>query len=249
MGNGASAAAAKHELEDRELGQAHVDASSEKVIDSNAVTSSTTQLVKKGKAWYMKSNHGGSDTIVFSITKQRQFASTVKAPIQVLVDRDGDLIAVLQQRSRGKAKYTLIFRPTPTFDGQEPYPDLYKEKEQDKGHAKLYLFSRIQTSGASNCDATYALLQVHVVYNDPDFASFHDPPMYRAAKVTGGGGTPFLGAIMDGTDPGGETLLGRITAGTAEIANGVDIIATILLGLTVNASGSSARGTAHSGVV
>lgn len=254
MGN----AAVKHEFDKRELGQAHLEAStSNKVIDSNCVTNGdVTNFVRRGNSWYQlpryQEEHNGKEDLVFSITRQRIFASTYHT--QVIVDEKNSIIAVLQLRTKGKAITTLVFRPIPAFDGQEPYMDIYKEKEQGKNHPKLYLFAKIQTSGASRCDATYSLLEVHVVYNDPDFAKFQDPPLYRAAKVTGapklvGGGIGFVAAVMDGSDPGGENLLGKFTSNEAQIAGGVDMIAAICLAQSVNASGSSARGAAVSGVV
>jgi hypothetical protein len=236
------------DFEERELGQAYLDSSSPKVIDSRCITNDTTRLVQKGnKKWYYVSKHDGQkEEFMFAIQKQRYFVGTT----QVIVDEKDSILAVLQTTRVGKANKTLVYRPSQTFDEQEPTVEVYKEKERIKDHPKLYLFARIQSSGASKCDATYSLLQVHVVYNDPDFAKFQDPPLYRAAKVSGGmGGAGFAAAVMDGSSPGGETLLGKIRAGEAEIGNGVDIIATICLALSVNVSGNSARGVAKSGVV
>jgi hypothetical protein len=97
------------------------------------------------------------------------------------------------------------------------------------------------------CPSPYR--QVHVVYNDPDFAKFQEPPLYRATKVSGSGmgAGGFAAAVLDGSNP--EILLGKVTTNDVEIANGVDMIAAICLGLSVNQSGKSARGVANSGVV
>ena len=179
--------------------------------------------------------------MLFAITRQRQFAGNT----QVLLDSKGSTLAVLQTTKQGKGIRTLVYRPTTTFEGQQPALELYKEKEIQKKKdslPKFYLFSRIQSSAASKCDASYALLQVHVVYNDPDFAKFQDPPLYRGAKM---GHNCF--AVMDGTDE--ENLLAKVTASEAELANGVDMVATICLAMSVNQSGKSARGVDQSGVV
>ncbi len=236
-------------FEDREFGDAHLDSSSPKVIDSRCVSNSQIRLVFKGKKWYSMSNHNENEDFVFGITKKRQFAGAT----QVIVDQNDSIMAVLQTTQNGRGIKTLLYRPTATFENQPPTMELYTEKERKKKTElpKFYLFSRIQSSAASKCDANYALLQVHEVYNDPDFAKFQDPPLYRAAKVTSGGmGAPgFAAAVMDGTDHGGETLLGKVAMAQAELANGVDIIAVICLALSVNQSGTSARGVDNSGVV
>ena len=255
------------ELNDRELGQAYLDSSSNKLIHSRCVTNDITKLIQKRKTWYYVSKrqqHDDDDDdhpstsaqqFVFAIQKRKYFDGTT----QVIVDDEDCILAVLQTKKVGKStNKTLVYRTCPTFDGQDPTMEVYKESELKKKKnakevllPKLYLFARIQSSGISKCDATYALLQVDVVYNDPDFAKFQDPPLYRAAKVTGGSATTrFSAAVMDGCDPaGGETLLGKVTSTEAELANGVDMIATICLALSVNQSGSSARGVGSSGVV
>lgn len=251
-------------FEDRELGEAHLDASSPKVIDSRCVTNREMQLIRKGNKWYSLSNHEEDDddntkrkkeeTMVFGITKKRQFVGGT----QVLVDEKDSIIAILHTSAAGRGFKTLVYRPRETFENQQPTMEIYTEKElqakkkKNEDVPKFYLFARIQSSAASKCDANYSLLQVHEVYNDPDFARFHDPPLYRAAKVLGGGGalgSAFAGAVMDGTDHGGETLLGKVTISEALLSNGVDIIAIICLGLSVNQSGKSARGVDKSDVV
>ena len=243
-------------FEDRELGEAHLDASSPKVIDSRCVTNREMRLIRKGTKWYSISSHeeddgkGGKEELVFGITKNRQFAGAT----QVIVDAQDKVIAILQTTAAGRGIKTLIYRPQETFENQQPTMEIYTEKELKKKNrkeelAKYFLFARIQSSAASKCDANYSLLQVHAVYNDPDFAKFHDPPLYRAAKVLGGGGSAFAGAVMDGTDHGGETLLGKVTFSEAHLSNGVDIIAVICLALSVNQSGKSARGVDMSDVV
>lgn len=241
-------------FEDRELGEAHLDASSPKVIDSRCVTNREMQLIRKGSKWYSLSSHEEDvpkkEEFVFGITKQRQFAGAT----QVIVDDKNSIIAILQTTAAGRGIKTLIYRPQETFENQQPTMEIYTEKELKKKNRKeelpkFYLFARIQSSAASKCDANYSLLQVHAVYNDPDFAKFHDPPLYRAAKVCGGGGSAFAGAVMDGTDHGGETLLGKVTTSEAKLSNGVDIIAVICLALSVNQSGKSARGVDMSDVV
>lgn len=262
MGN--TAAIAKG-FEDRELGEAHLDASSPKVIDSRCVTRKQSRLVRKGKQWYLLSKYNddndddatdGKEEFVFGITKKRQFAGVT----QVIVDQKDEIMALLQTTTNGgKGTTTLVYRPTQTFENQLPSLEVYTEKELKKKTKekkkedlpKYYLFARIQSSAASKCDANYALLQVHEVYNDPDFAKFQDPPLYRAAKVISGGmGSPgFAAAVMDGTDHGGETLLGKVTTSEAELSNGVDIIAVLCLALSVNQSGTSAKGVDASGVV
>ena len=60
-------------------------------------------------------------------------------------------------------------------------------------------------------------------------------------------GGAFGAVVLDGSNP--ETVLAKVTSKTAQIANGVDIIAAICLGLSVNQSGKSARGVDASGVV
>ena len=242
-------------FEDRELGEAHLDASSPKVIDSRCVTNREMRLIRKGNKWYSMPNHDeGKEAMVFAITKQRQFAGAT----QVIVDEKEAVIAILQTSPAGKGFKTLVYRPRETFENQQPTTEIFTEKEIKRKQQrkeelpKFYLFARIQSSAASKCDANYSLLQVHEVYNDPDFAKFHDPPLYRAAKVLGGGGglgSNFAGAVMDGTDHGGETLLGKVTVSEAQLSNGVDIIAVICLGLSVNQSGKSARGVDMSDVV
>lgn len=242
MGN----AAATKDFEERELGEAHLDSSSPKAIDSQCVSHDNLRLVQKNRNWYYVSKHTGKEEFVFGIQKQCQFAGST----QVIVDKEGATIAVLQTIRNGQGIKTLVYRTTETFENQQPSVELYKEKEQKKQDLqKFFLFARVQSSAASKCDGNYALLQVHVVYNDPDFAKFQEPPLYRAAKVSGGGigGGPFASVVMDGSNP--ETILGKVTSSEAEIANGVDIIATICLGLSVNQSGKSTRGVADSGVV
>jgi len=245
MGNVATA----KDFEDRELGEAHLDASSPKIIDSRCVSNAQLRLVQKNKKWYSVSKENNKEEFLFGVQNQtRPFAANV----QVIVDDKSTPMAVLQTTRSGNGIKTLIYRPTETFEDQQPTLEIYKEKELKKADLpKYYLFARIQTSAASKCDANYALLQVNVVYNDPDFAKFQEPPLYRAAKVSGigMGARNFIGAVMDGTDHGGETLLAKVASKDAEVANGVDIIATICLALTVNQSGSSARGVADSGVV
>ena len=110
---------------------------------------------------------------------------------------------------------------------------------------------RIAEIADKNLDDAIAELDEAILENDPDFAKFQDPPLYRAAKVISGGmGSPgFAAAVMDGTDHGGETLLGKVTTSEAELSNGVDIIAVLCLALSVNQSGTSAKGIDASGVV
>lgn len=247
MGN-----AAAKEFAERELGQAYLDASSNKVISSDCVTNDRTQLVRKGNSWYIVSQQETAvDDLSFAMQRKSRY---FEGNTQVVVNAKGQMIALLQTRKNNKAMKTLVYRREPVFDGQQADKDVYREREQkespDEAHPLWYLHGRIQASGASKCDATYALLEVHAVYNDPDFAKFQEPPLYRAAKVKGSVmGVGFVGAVMDGSDPGGETLLGKVTPTEAELANGVDIVAVLALAATVNQTGSSARGAQKSGVV
>jgi hypothetical protein len=248
MGNKASTSNSKG-LADRALGEAHLDSSSPKVIHPNCVSHDQLKLVRKGKVWYTIRSHDQTHEFLFAIETRRQFAGST----QVIVDDKGSIIVIFQRSMswKGTGIRTLIYRPMPTFDDQQPSPEVYKESELKKKNAadlpKYYLFARQQSSPASKCDASYALLQVNIVYNDPDFAKFQEPPLYRAAKIDGD--NSFLGAVMDGTVSGGATLVGKITTTTAHVANGVDMLAVVALGLSVNQSGKSARGVDSSGVV
>lgn len=245
MGNGVSA----KDFEERELGEAHLDSSSPNVIDSKSVSHDKLKLVRRGKTWYFVSKYNKKQEFAYAVETRRQFVGST----QVIVNKEGSVIALFQKSTswKGKGTRTLIYRPLQTFENQQPSSEVYKENELKKKTAQnlqeFYLFARQQSSPASKCDSSYALLQVNAVYNDPDFAQFQEPPLYRAAKVTGGKG--FCAAVMDGADAGGETLLGKITSHDAEVSNGVDILAVIALGLSVNQTGQSARGVGTSGVV
>ena len=160
------------DFEKRQLGEAHLDASSPKVIDSRCVTHNDNMklVLKGGKSWYYLSKHDNrnEEIFVFGIQKQRQFAGSAT---RVIVDNHKQTggattttIAVLQTTQTGKGIKTLIYRPTETFENQQPTMELYSEKERKKAEKnkqelpKLFLFSRVQSSAASKCDANYALL-------------------------------------------------------------------------------------------
>eukprot|EP00539_Tryblionella_compressa_P021218 CAMPEP_0178888998 /NCGR_PEP_ID=MMETSP0747-20121128/17493_1 /TAXON_ID=913974 /ORGANISM="Nitzschia punctata, Strain CCMP561" /LENGTH=127 /DNA_ID=CAMNT_0020558391 /DNA_START=27 /DNA_END=410 /DNA_ORIENTATION=+ len=113
----------------------------------------------------------------------------------------------------------------------------------------MYLFACIKNIGVSKCsDASYSLLQVHEIYNDPDFAKFGEP-LYTASKINGT--KQFAATIRAGTDQ--SNLLGKIgQIGSgkkmqAEISDGVDVIAAICLGLSVNQPGTSTSSDGLSG--
>jgi hypothetical protein len=160
MGNAASA---NSDLEERELGEAYLDSSSPKAIDSRCVSHDKLRLIhKSNKAWCSVSKHDGKEDFVFGIGKQPQFAGNA----QVIVDDKGATIAVLQTTRNGQGIKTLVYRPTETFENQQPTMELYKEKELKKKEKKkqtdslpkFYLFARMQSSAASKCDGNYALL-------------------------------------------------------------------------------------------
>jgi hypothetical protein len=152
MGN----AATTNDFEQRELGEAHLDSSSPKAIDSRCVSHDNLRLIQKNKKWYYVSKHNGKEDFLFGIQKQRQFAGST----QVIVDEKGSTIAVLQTTRNGLGIKTLVYLPTETFENQQPTVELYKEKERKKKQdlQKLFLFARMQSSAASKCDGNYALL-------------------------------------------------------------------------------------------
>jgi hypothetical protein len=264
MGNNPSSA--NNDTDERNLGVAHLDASSPKVIHSRCVSNDEMKLILKGNSWYSINKEGNpnKEELCFRMETGKEFDGST----QLIRDDKGVIVALFQKSNTwtGKGIRTLVYRPIPTFDDQQHTQEVYKAsvlKKQEKKKlskkgggihddlAKYYLFARIQSSAASKCDASYALLQVNIVYNDPDFAKFQEPPLYRAAKVINTKADPsgFRGIVMDGMDHGGETVLGKVTTKTAHVSNGVDILAVIALGLSVNQSGKSARGVDSSDVV
>ena len=266
-----------------------MDSSSPHVLHPNCVSNRELRLVhRRGTKWYVLQQNeegGGSgshekeaakEEFLFSMESPKQGASLFSgSSTQVIVDSQGTVLALLQKTSKGRRIQTLIYRPIPTFDGQPPSMEIYKEsvlKKYEEASTttgtrrkatntpaalpQYYLFARQLSNPASNPskttfgDSSYALLQVDVVYNDPDFAKFKEPPLYRAVTVRGGasttGGGGSMAIIMDGsttntttssTAPvtGGDTtspttILGTVTKTHAHISNGVDLIAVLTLG-------------------
>lgn len=295
MGNKASssstASSASFSHKDFVLGDAHLDSSSPHVVHPNCVSNQELQLVhhRGNNKWYIlkkkeeeeeDGNNSRSETtkdFLFAMESPKQQGVFSGSSTQVIVDSKGTVLALLQKTSKGRKIQTLIYRPIPTFDGQSPAMEIYKESVLKKYEAadsttttkasrnkalpplpKYYLFARQLSNPAANPsskttfgDSSYALLQVDVVYNDPDFAKFKEPPLYRAVTIRGGGSTTGTTAIiMDGstntavttsssmaapvTTDGGNTppttILGTVTKTHANIANGVDLIAVLTLG-------------------
>ena len=288
MGNKASSSSSSAFFAHKDfvLGDAHLDSSSPHVVHPNCVSNRELQLVHhrgNNNKWYVlkkkeeeeEENNSRSETtkdFLFAMESPKQQGVFSGSSTQVIVDSKGTVLALLQKTSKGRKIQTLIYRPIPTFDGQSPAMEIYKESVLKKYEAadstttrnkalpplpKYYLFARQLCNPAANPsskttfgDSSYALLQVDVVYNDPDFAKFKEPPLYRAVTVRGGGGsgsttTGITAIIMDGstntvassmapmTDGGTTsptTILGTVTKTHATISNGVDLIAVLTLG-------------------
>jgi len=294
MGNKASSSSSSASFSHKDfvLGDAHLDSSSPHVVHPNCVSNRELQLVhhRGNNKWYVlkkkeeeEEENSRSETtkdFLFAMESPKQQGVFSGSSTQVIVDSKGTVLALLQKTSKGRKIQTLIYRPIPTFDGQSPAMEIYKESVLKKYEAadltttkatrnkalpplpKYYLFARQLSNPAANPskttfgDSSYALLQVDVVYNDPDFAKFKDPPLYRAVTVRGGGGSRsttggITAIIMDGstntavtasssmaapvtTDGGNNTspttILGTVTKTHATISNGVDLIAVLTLG-------------------
>lgn len=232
------------DLENQELGRAYLDRSSPKVISSDHVTVDTTKLRCRNDRWFVvsKDEKGGvKESLSFSVKNVKIF----KSGTRVILDDKDQVITVLRTESHIKSERILLYRPTETFQGQSPTPEVYKV---DGGKdLPMYLYACTQTLGVSKCDAGYCLLKVNEIYNDEDFAKFVEP-IYKASKAKG---LKFAAAITDGTDP--SNLLGKLTVKRGgmevEIGDGVDIIAAICVGTAVKHFGKSAGGLSGAGVV